>query len=113
MSDEEYIRKAVELAEGWYFFDDDRVECCTNGHYTFDVDDQIFLDALAAQLARQVDAIEGIEFDSKGSNEVYVWDHRPGKNRVAAHGISTDRTSNTIKAIVDSGVLETVTNEWT
>ena len=103
------IRKAVELADGFrqfcglYQIGDEWNEAETDD----DNPQQWFLDALAVQLVRQVDALEGLAFDSKGGKflEVIIWDFRPGNNRMTGSARGQDRTMNTIKAIVESGVL--------
>ena len=88
-----YIRKAVELADGWdYYADDDH--------------DQGWLDMLAAQLVRQVDALDGFNFVSGQDCYSYVWRACDDKAEMASYG--PDRTMNTIKAIVASGVLDNV-----
>ena len=96
-----YIKKAVELAEGW---DDDnewsRAVLMTQS--------QRCLDALAAQLVRQVDALGtvSIMYDDKriiirNSQQKDIFDIGfYQRNEVPG------RTMNTIKAIIDSGVLE-------
>lgn len=108
MNDQKYIRKAVELAKGWILE--------TSWHYPPDVRFgdlafrlnpssryyQLMLDALAAQLVRQV--------EDKGWNvlvqycnvSVSKWGEPPA---IDADYETNDRTMNTIKAIVDSGVL--------
>lgn len=109
MTDEEYIRKAVELADGW------RVSYHANGEVcTISNQDKLWqigwcqsqLDALAAQLVRQVDSSPyRIESDLNG--ECWIWDSldsTDGYPLETAEG--PDRTMNTIKAIVDSGVLD-------
>ncbi len=109
MSDD-IIRKAVELADNFQCDD------CNHGFFhefglapedfisTFwDEPEQYLLDALAAQLVRQVDALvfyrliiepTGVDIESEATGD---------RIAEARHG---DRTMNTIKAIVDSEVLE-------
>ncbi len=92
MTDEKYIRKAVELAYGWDLSD-------LNDEF-WSGRRQMMLDALAAQLVRQVDAL--------GSPRVAVF--TDGGAMVDGSGAyakcrGLDRTMNTIMAIVDSGVL--------
>ena len=106
MTDEEYIRKAVELADGW---SGDSIPAL-NLKLRWDHPQQaLYLDALAAQLVRQVDALGDIvSVDIRGQSggpEVIVWDFRPGRSRIGVNHKGPDRTMNTIKAIVDSGVL--------
>jgi len=100
MNDQAYIRKAVELADGWEMHSDQTFGISGT---SFLNTSQVGLDALAAQLVRQVDA----------TGEYYVIE------RMIATEISDDplvesmrvrrehegRTMNTIKAIVDSRVL--------
>ncbi len=100
-SDQDYIRKAVELADGWRngpgpaVVQAPRMELCTLGSMP-----QGYLDALAAQLVRQVDAIEvGIITTELGS--IHIW----GDHTMIAQSTQDDRTMNAIIAIVDSGVL--------
>ena len=80
---EDVIRKAVELADGFWWKEDCVHVLDTPMHYRADALPQTILDALAAQLTRQVDELDD------------YW--------VCAED---DRTMNTIKAIVDSKVLE-------
>ena len=118
----DYIKRAVELAEGWvithfYVGEDweDWVEfydySYSGGHpyITFQLQSPIQhdLDALAAQLVRQVDSLRNprcmvIQFPE--SVEVALDQSRQGEH--ISKSIGDDRTMNTIKAIVDSGVLE-------
>lgn len=100
MNNDDYIRKAVELADGWYIthiYDGEDIVAWTDRQYppsfVLQSMDRWGLDALAAQLVRQVDALEG------------YW----VKNICCISG--DDRTLNTIKAIVNSGVLEQEQNE--
>jgi len=110
VKDEVYIRKAVELADGW------TVQSGGAFHSPFcesmfdivpDMLSQPHKDALAAQLVRQVDAIDGpntydldchngdVVLHERGNTPCRTWTW-PGK----------DRTMNALKCIVDSGVLE-------
>lgn len=111
------LKKAVELADGWEW------EKSVHGNEMLTVAGGIdleehelveylwqiprpFLDALAAQLVRQVDAIDGMVFSvnpycvhvfkSDGSGKMIAMDSKH----------KDDRTENTINAIVESGVLE-------
>ena len=115
-----YIKAAVELADGW------RISKGGDVHAPIDGWPEGFLlpevgpfakDALAAQLVRQVDALDGYfvgvgcEFDEANRAAVY------GPKFKACHGYlisdesGPDRTMNTIKAIVDSGVLVSTEQE--
>jgi len=108
------IRKAVELADGWDYETDDIEEpvllivtMAGGGHlegdWSTDLNDmdQLLLDALAAQLVRQVDALEW---------DTIIWRNGTGIYdrllEAQTHINGPDRTMNTIKAIVESGVLE-------
>ena len=117
MNDQDYIRKAVELADGyaatekywygpWYGPSD--------GYFDYDLEPtgkrvQPALDALAAQLVRQVDAIApSVAFSCGFQGEVFMYEENTDKEWDAGYGVRDevgDRTMNTIKAIVDSGVL--------
>lgn len=81
----DYIRKAIELADGW------------------EMESELGeLDALAAELVRRVVLIEGFDVVvCNGESAVMdpLW-------KCAGNAQGPDRTMNTIKAIVDSGVLE-------
>ena len=99
------IRQAVELADRWEHADGNVY--LANGTFIdestdadFDNMDQILLDALAAQLVRQVDGIDGIEVIAQ-FKEVTLWAY----DSVIGEGKGPDRTLNTITAIVESGVL--------
>ena len=112
---EELIRKAVKLANGWEW-NSGFVHVClhpVNGSYEFlfnayeGLPEQWHLDALAAQLVRQVDELESCI-------AVYI---EPGVAKVGelvtegflinvTHSRGPDRTINTIRAIVESEVLD-------
>lgn len=108
MTDKEYIRKAVELADDFLFkpYHDNGFRFLLpnepDGHYNelirgFDNLPQWYLDALAAQLVRQVDALA-----PKAQRPFISWE----STSISGLGmIGPDRTMNTIKAIIDSGVL--------
>ncbi len=105
MNDRDYIRKAVELADGWEvgtkgvtlpngrsrLFDDPLLGAMSLEQY--------WLDALAAQLVRQVDAAGWCFVITQEISEILA-----GEKTHFHEG--PDRTLNTIKAIVDSGVLD-------
>jgi len=118
VTDEDYIRKAVELAEGWEFDEDGSfglVLTTNDGNKfrvfgTYHMDPlQAALDALAAQLVRQVDDLAEYDFTSYSEHcevETDVTNEDGGRmwnTHTSTEG--EDRTMNTIKAIVDSGVL--------
>ena len=104
-ADQEVIRKAVEQADGFdlmpewddsFYMDD----CWDETSTDFDDPDQRILDALAAQLVRQVDAIVTAEFMSNllGSFVTVM-----GKQ---TRCIGPDRTMNTLRCITEWGGLE-------
>ena len=108
MTDEEYIRKAVELADGWEWcdggFEDDNIIESLSGYRGSIIATPELKDALAAQLVRQVDALETHRVESHAASVMVYETHYPVNHAIAVrHG--PDRTMNTIKAIVDSGVL--------
>ena len=103
----DYIHKAVELADGWHL-GTDYLYCEDQDHVIWYLEDvpQLPKDSLAAQLVRQVEL----------SGDYYVAQYGDGRSSVNQYSgtqqLATsirgegDRTMNTIKAIVDSGVLE-------
>ena len=103
----DYIRKAVELADGWIIHGLTGFSTPQSGDDAA-LDDignmtQMEKDALAAQLARQVDATSDAEI------EVYrgvtsVWHSKLKNKRTDIRG--QDRAMNTIKSVVDSKVLD-------
>ena len=114
MTDEEYIKAAITLAEGWRLnrFDGDLVviDGLRLGWPTHRlVDDKVWarpvLDALAAQLVRQVDATNEYLFASAYPGWSSVVPKGNHSTPLATHE-GSDRTMNTLKCIVDSGVLQ-------
>ncbi len=104
-----YIRKAVLLADCFDIDEDHYVfELYVDGsvHYAAGSDPsetpQFFLDALAAQLVRQVDALESFAFNLY-IDCARVVDRYTGVALAEIEG--PDRTMNTLKAIIDSNVL--------
>ena len=100
------IQKAVELADGWYWGANDLVDPPPELRPIGPVDDtmpQIYLDALAAQLVRQVEATDNYDVEVRG---YYATDNPLEAEDIVTDVRSPDRTLDTIKAIVDSGVLE-------
>ena len=117
MKDQDYIRAAVKLAEGFVLAPDGQsVHLPQIGSFVMDNADcplegwpQSIKDALAAQLVRQVDAAANKYFVQSRDTWTIVlrwqdYDKAAGHN-VVSHSEGPDRTMNTIKAIVDSGVL--------
>ena len=111
MNDQDYIRAGIELADGWEYDDDIHNKVWVRpDHYAYannDDSQQIYLDALAAQLIRQVDALpdyfvsttEGVAMVHKQLND--NTDRSEGYYEMDGD----DRIMVTIKAIVDSKVL--------
>ena len=105
------LRRAVELAngfeysEGWGAIDVMDGQSCA---YSCPIEDvpQFVIDALAAQLVRQVDALHYFRVLVKKECTT-VCDASPEKGMPElGAAISLNRSENTINAIVDSGVLE-------
>lgn len=95
------IKEAVELADGWSYSERGTIIDPDWRHHSND--HQQSLDAIAAQLVRQVDEMSidhFIEFSSFGGAKV-TSDHKAGR-----WVIDKDRTENTINAILDSKVLK-------
>jgi len=115
MNDQDYIRKAVELADGWdYSIEDEGTEYefiyleMADGTY-WAIDEEhidlrslprIFKDALAAQLVRQVDALDDLIPLAIHSYESMIT--KPDSYTLVC---DEGRTMNTIRVIVDSEVL--------
>ncbi len=107
MNDSEHIRKAVELADGWTMASSSVVQPPTK-HLAMSIHNPStwILDALAAQLVRQVDALDSnlIAFGSASTGQAMVYrDALAGDVVIVDEG---DRTMNTIKAIIESKALE-------
>jgi len=115
MNDQDYIRKAVELADefsvagvaGLFLHMDVKdVEFPYHVQTSLDNPAKFFLDALAAQLVRQVDESTCSEVVcSEGHCAIY---DQEGQVNIVEVNNYEDRTMNTIKAIVDSDVLAAV-----
>ena len=117
MTDEEYIRKGVMLADGWEITLDDEhtegpwVEIPGVGRHGNDYHSRWtwVRDLLAAQLVRQTDhpSIQYVLSAHDGSTVIYKHNERGERFwEKLAEASCDDRTLNTIKAIVDSKVLE-------
>jgi len=108
MNNIDYIRKAVELADEWWKKRDPS-EVYMPGCSTFDPLSDISqqtLDALAAQLVRKVDAIDGCEvICDPYCIKVFVA-YKKGAKIAKGTEHRFDRTMNTLKSIVDSKILE-------
>jgi hypothetical protein len=103
MNDQDYIRKAVELADAWDVVDrfgEDFIESPEGFGTPTKVNDQTLIDALATQLVRQVDAMdEMLTSTGKGTAGIYQGD------KCLGWASGPDRTMNTIRAVVESGIL--------
>ena len=105
LSDQEIIRKAVELADG-FVWQDPMTVYIQSLSMAFYCSEPFMLDALAAQLVRQVDA--------RGVASVYIvpdmtevqWEYADSDDLQSVTERGPDRTLNTLRAIVESGVLE-------
>lgn len=113
MTFQEYIREAVELADGWSVsgFTCDGVSHFTVHINSFDIDiysdelEPFLTDALAAQLVSQVDALRSEDFQIALQSDfgcTVIWLN--GVRKWAVEG--QDRIVNSIKVIVDSKVLK-------
>ena len=111
MNDQDIIRKAVELADGWEqygkkFFCPWPLPEWRPDKLT-ELDNAVFRDALAAQLVRQVKATGYGTWTNAMSpitgNKCVITDWRKPETQTKMDG--EDEIMNTIKAIVDSGVL--------
>ena len=109
-----YIKEAVELCDGWEFDSPHRIYIRDTPHWwSADEPPQYLLDALAAQLTRQVLAagfditneIQGSHFEAPGQ---WIVIHDPVRSE--RHRFEYDardpENENTIRAIINSGVLE-------
>lgn len=100
MNNQDYIRAGVELADGWENGPENGpgsnvVQCGFGNDQSLDSIKQPYLDALTAQLVRQCDS-KGILVYCKVLT-LMIGDEKYG---------GADRTMSTIKAIIDSKVLE-------
>lgn len=110
MTDQGYIRKAVELADGWKWIGryDDGIDWAARAaeieFERLDTDNQFVRDALVAQLVRQADAIilYRVRIEPTGT----FIDHEGTGERIADSCLAGGRTMNTTKVIVDSKILE-------
>ena len=70
------------------------------------LDEQHVKDALAAELVRQVDALEGGAFHCEPNKGIVCGSYEDESHYTIAVAEGPDRTMNTIKAIVDSSILD-------
>ena len=114
-TNEDYIREAVELADGWELYIGIYGDECAHDASRVmmgKLERQVVIDALAMQLARQVDALADMDngpvLDSEfsgcclivaGSDDWHAGDCKAGPAK-------NDRAMNIIRAVVDSGVLK-------
>ena len=101
MTDDEYIREGIQLADFNFPWDHYRQRIANGEEITRQTLEIVELDGLAGQLMRQVDAIDGLELISQ-CDEVAIWVY---DSMLCAHD-SRDRTMGTIKVAVDSGALQ-------
>ena len=100
MNDKEYIRKATEMADG-FTLSPSGLYRTPRGH---PVEAQVLADALAAQLVRQMDELILYRVQSEPTG---TFIHHEGTGeRILDSCLAGNRTMNTIKAIIDSKVLE-------
>jgi len=97
------IRKAVEYANGWVWdVDEDGEETVlpaeSSIYFLHDDLPQFIKDALAAQLVRQIDAMNYEIISSEGHCAVYDQEHQVNTLEVNS---SYDRTDNTLNACVE------------
>ena len=108
MNDQDYIKAGVELADGWEWnhggaFCDDIARDLLFGRDRVELK-RWMLAALVDQLTDQVDALFDIDFDChKARSYLRKW---TGLHREEFTSAGQDRLMNSIKAIVDSKVLE-------
>lgn len=110
MNDQEYIRKAVELADGFEYR-------AANDYYYINHEaicrgapKRYFMNALAAQLARQAHALDNVSVTLYGTGLAEVVRFTDGEGEeILALCETVDRNMSIIRAIVDSKVLETET----
>ena len=106
MNDSDIIRKAVELAEGWLIDADHHGEyIVVAGIWNCPLDEglpQHDKDALAAQLVRQVDATHLYDIIVY-ADEVEIFE---SDDMFLNASEGPDRTMNTLRAIVESEVLD-------
>ena len=112
--DSETLRKAVELVS-WLESDDEgeylQIPKTPHSAYLDEMDAPVYQylwDALAAQLVRQVDALDEFDVVAAGKSILVRRTDNYGNKWIAGNGFAegNDRTENTITAIVDSKVLE-------
>lgn len=112
MNEQDYICKAVELADGFVWSTSgtskkiDCIRIALTGVYRADELPQPALDALAAQLVRQVDATDDYYVEATWDRTYVMYINMHGMTKVKERYKGEDRTMNTIKAIVDSEVLK-------
>ena len=107
----DYIKAAVEQADGFQLTSDGRYFSLPDGGYVPPIDEcpQQYIDALAAQLARQVDDTEYRLIVSGRFTEI-MQDNFEDVKRMTSKCIASskgpNRSMNTIKVVVDSKVLK-------
>jgi len=114
MTDQDYIKAAGELADGWTLSKDDHLEVRRKSMgimfdaygYDFDSLGDFELDALAAQLVSQVDKSGRGRFYSVPGAAELQWEHSTPVQLIHSYVKGDDRAMNSIKVIVDSKVLK-------
>ena len=114
---DDYIKKAVELADGWrlsndkeplIYLDDGTSDGISFMSWSYP---QFMLDALAAQLVRQINVLDDYAIHIEPGKTILCGVTYTDKGFKSHHTIGViegeDPTMSTIKAIVDSGVLST------
>ena len=109
MNDQDYIRKAVELADGWQCHSSFVIISAPLQNTEIEDLGRCHKDALAAQLTRQVESSGDYYVAQYGDGRTSVNQFSGGlqlSTSIRPKDISVaDRTMSTIKAIVDSGTL--------
>ena len=110
-TEEQYIRAGAEQADGFEVFGDGGRISIYGVALSWPISDcpAFIQDAIAAQLKRQVDAIsdgnEGL-YVNEASNVTSIYRYGgEGQEQLEAAASGPDRTMNTLRCIVDSGVL--------
>ena len=100
-SNRDYIFKAAKLADGWRILEGERIKPSDSlGTNYVDEMCQVYLDALAVQLVRQVDTLGDCNLVT-GKNYTIIYPAHQSHHYIRG----PDRTMNIIKDVVDSKVL--------
>lgn len=105
VNDKEYILAGIVLADGWHTLDTAigflEIVKTYHGFGGPDSDKEI-IDALAAQLVRQIDTNGRVIIRA----ERWWTEIAKREGKIICHVEGDDRTMNTIKCVVDSGLLK-------